>query len=102
MEEVQSRHFINFRTRSVPLPCSRSPKFCVGSCGCCTTLPVPYRSLFTKDKLLFSFLMTCHLKAHITKTLDLAQLRFLLTGETPLTPLSRGAMLHLWGGTCRG
>jgi hypothetical protein len=44
------------------------------------------RSLFTKDKLLFSFLMTCHLKAHITKTLDLAQLRFLLTGETSGPP----------------
>lgn len=38
------------------------------------------RSLFEKDKLLFAFLMTVHLKAHIQKTLDWSQLRFLLTG----------------------
>jgi hypothetical protein len=38
------------------------------------------RSLFEKEKLLFAFLMTVHLKAHIQKTLDWSQLRFLLTG----------------------
>lgn len=38
------------------------------------------RSLFEKDKLLFAFLMTVHLKAHIHKSLDWSQLRFLLTG----------------------
>ena len=38
------------------------------------------RSLFEKDKLLFAFLMTVHLKAHVQHTLDWASLRFLLTG----------------------
>jgi hypothetical protein len=38
------------------------------------------RSLSEKDKLLFAFLMTVHLKAHIQKNLDWSQLRFLLTG----------------------
>jgi hypothetical protein len=37
--------------------------------------------LFEKDKLLFSFLMAIHLKAHIQKALDWGQLRFLLTGD---------------------
>ena len=43
--------------------------------------PQVCRSLFEKDKLLFAFLMTVHLKAHIHKSLDWNQLRFLLTGE---------------------
>lgn len=38
------------------------------------------RSLFEKDKLLFAFLMTVHLKAHVQHALDWASLRFLLTG----------------------
>jgi hypothetical protein len=45
-------------------------------------LPQVCRSLFEKDKLLFAFLMTVHLKAHIQKNLDWSQLRFLLTGAT--------------------
>ncbi|KIY94679.1 Dynein heavy chain 7, axonemal, partial [Monoraphidium neglectum] len=38
------------------------------------------RSLFEKDKLLFSFLMAVHVRAHIHKALDMGQLRWLLTG----------------------
>lgn len=38
------------------------------------------RSLFEKDKLLFAFMMTVHLKAHIEKSLDWSHLRFLMTG----------------------
>ena len=41
------------------------------------------RSLFEKDKLLFAFLMTVHLKAHVQHALDWAALRFLLTGAVP-------------------
>jgi hypothetical protein len=37
-------------------------------------------SLFEKDKLLFAFLMTVHLKAHVHHSMDWALLRFLLTG----------------------
>jgi hypothetical protein len=47
------------------------------------------RSLFEKDKLLFAFLMTVHLKAHIQKNLDWSQLRFLLTGAA-----HNNALLH--------
>lgn len=59
------------------------------------------RSLFEKDKLLFAFLMCAHLKAQISKTLDWAQLRFLLTGgisttETPPNP-SDWLADKLWG-----
>lgn len=43
------------------------------------------RSLFEKDKLLFAFLMTVHLKAHVKHTLDWNALRFLLTGTTHKT-----------------
>ncbi|KAG1667277.1 hypothetical protein FOA52_012566 [Chlamydomonas sp. UWO 241] len=38
------------------------------------------RSLFEKDKLLFSFSLTCAIMAHIHGSLDMAQFRFLLTG----------------------
>ncbi|KAF6265404.1 dynein heavy chain 6 [Scenedesmus sp. NREL 46B-D3] len=59
------------------------------------------RSLFEKDKLLFAFLMTVHLKAHIQKTLDWSQLRFLLTGGIGSAdpPASPCAWLSdkLWG-----
>uniref|UniRef100_A0A383V949 AAA+ ATPase domain-containing protein n=1 Tax=Tetradesmus obliquus TaxID=3088 RepID=A0A383V949_TETOB len=59
------------------------------------------RSLFEKDKLLFAFLMTVHLKAHIAKSLDWSQLRFLLTGgigssDPPANPCS-WLSDKLWG-----
>eukprot|EP00879_Flechtneria_rotunda_P017460 GHRR01018298.1.p1 GENE.GHRR01018298.1~~GHRR01018298.1.p1 ORF type:complete len:1011 (+),score=303.03 GHRR01018298.1:919-3951(+) len=59
------------------------------------------RSLFEKDKLLFAFLMTVHLKAHIHKNLDWSHLRFLLTGgisssEPPHNP-SNWLPDKLWG-----
>ena len=38
------------------------------------------RSLFERDKLLFAFLMAIHVGAHVARSLDLAQLRWLLTG----------------------
>ncbi|KAL6759980.1 dynein heavy chain 6 [Haematococcus lacustris] len=38
------------------------------------------RSLFEKDKLLFSFSLCVSIQAHIKQALDLAQFRFLLTG----------------------
>lgn len=41
----------------------------------------PIRSLFEKDKTLFSFLMAVHLRAHIQCNLDMGLFRFLLTGE---------------------
>lgn len=44
------------------------------------------RSLFEKDKLLFAFLMTVHLKAHVQHALDWASLRFLLTGVCAWQP----------------
>lgn len=38
------------------------------------------RSLFEKDKLLFSFLLSVRIKSRIEKKLDMRQFRFLLTG----------------------
>ncbi|KAK9829119.1 hypothetical protein WJX72_004004 [[Myrmecia] bisecta] len=38
------------------------------------------RSLFEKDKLLFSFMLCVTIKANIDKNLDMGELRFLLTG----------------------
>ena len=38
------------------------------------------RSLFEKDKLLLSLLLCVAIKAHISRSLDLGQFRFLLTG----------------------
>ncbi|MEW5317509.1 MAG: hypothetical protein WDW38_008798 [Sanguina aurantia] len=59
------------------------------------------RSLFEKDKLLFSFTLAVSIRAHITKELDLAQFRFLLTGgvstaEPPANP-SEWLSEKLWG-----
>ncbi len=38
------------------------------------------RSLFEKDKLLFSFMLCVAIKANIQHVIDLEQFRFLLTG----------------------
>lgn len=57
----------------VPDKATSESSFLIGALQVC-------RSLFEKDKLLFAFLMTVHLKAHIQHSLDWACLRFLLTG----------------------
>jgi hypothetical protein len=55
------------------------------------------RSLFEKDKLLFAFLITVHLKTHIQKNLEWSQLRFLLTGATGTNTV---ALVSLHSTTC--
>lgn len=63
------------------------------------------RSLFEKDKLLFSFLLCISIKAHIDKTVDLAEFRFLLTGgisvqDPPPNP-TNWLPGKLWAEICR-
>jgi hypothetical protein len=54
---------------------------CVSVCVCDMLWRLQVcRSLLEKDKLLFAFLMTVHLKAHVQHALDWSALRFLLTG----------------------
>jgi dynein heavy chain len=63
------------------------------------------RSLFEKDKLLFSLLLCVAIKAHISRSLDLAQFRFLLTGgiSTAALPPNPSAWLSdkSWAELCR-
>ena len=63
------------------------------------------RSLFEKDKLLFSFALTVSIRAHIKQQLDLNLFRFLLTGgigtaEPPPNP-SDWLADKCWSEMCR-
>ncbi|KAG2430891.1 hypothetical protein HXX76_009864 [Chlamydomonas incerta] len=63
------------------------------------------RSLFEKDKLLFSFALTVSIRAHIKQQLDLSLFRFLLTGgigtaEPPPNP-SDWLADKCWSEMCR-
>jgi hypothetical protein len=68
-------------------------------------LPLPYRSLFEKDKLLFSLLLCVAIKAHISHSLHLDQFRFLLTGgiSTSAPPPNPSTWLsdRSWAELCR-
>jgi dynein heavy chain len=64
--------------------------------------PQVCRSLFEKDKLLFAFLMTVHIKAHVQHSLDASSLHFLLTGglssaEPPPNPAAAWLSDKQWG-----
>lgn len=54
--------------------------------------------MLEKDKLLFAFLMTVHLKAHVQHALDWSALRFLLTGACRVAACTDGSaqQMLLW------
>lgn len=64
-----------------------------------------HRSLFEKDKLLFSFLLCISIKAHIDSSVDLTEFRFLLTGGISVQDPPRNPTTwlpeKLWAEICR-